>query len=138
MVLNLIVAALFSAVIMIFLLASPTRSETEKDRMQGFSHPDQPIQIKAGREFSIKLQSNPTTGYKWRLTRPPDGKVLLLVRSEYERPENAALAGSGGIEIWTFRALSPGKTSVTFQYIRPWEKVPPSKILTFRISVVTG
>jgi predicted secreted protein len=31
------------------------------------------------------------------------------------------LVGAGGKEVWTFKAVSEGKTEIALKYFRPWE-----------------
>ena len=90
------------------------------------------IEVEVGQEFAVTLESNPTTGYRWRLAEPLDSAALELVNSEFERPETD-LVGAGGEEVWTFRAKRRGETVVRLEYAQPWERdVPPaeSRVLT--------
>ncbi len=80
-----------------------------------------PRVVKVGQEFTIRLQSNATTGYKWQFAKPPDENFLKLLRSDYKHPASK-LVGAGGEEIWTFKALTEGKTTIELNYVRPWEK----------------
>ena len=75
---------------------------------------------KVGEEFSIPLESNPTTGYQWQLAYELEEGVLELIGSEYAPPASD-LVGAGGVEFWSFRCLAPGKTVIAFKYVRPWE-----------------
>ena len=86
------------------------------------------LQVKVGDTFVIELDSNPTTGYSWNLAKT-DLKIVEQVSREYKpRETTERLVGSGGREIWTFKATAKGKTTLTFQYARPWEKgVSPIK-----------
>jgi inhibitor of cysteine peptidase len=94
-----------------------------------------PIAVRMGSRFSVTLDSNVTTGYKWQLARPVDGKVLKLIGSTYNAPEDGRV-GQGGTETWTFEAVGKGKTKFTLNYVRPWEKnTPPAKTQSFDIDV---
>jgi len=69
------------------------------------------------------LEANHTTGFQWQLANNSDGAVLELADYEYE-PSEAALAGiygAGGQEVWTFKALKTGKSTITLEYSQPWE-----------------
>jgi inhibitor of cysteine peptidase len=79
-----------------------------------------PITVTTGQQFSVTLASNATTGYKWDLAKPLDPKALTLVTNEYVRP-TTRLVGAGGKEVWTFKAVSEGKTEIALKYFRPWE-----------------
>lgn len=94
-----------------------------------------PMEVEAGQEFNIEMDSNPTTGYRWELGNPLDEKVLHLAGFHYIR-ENTALAGSGGKEQWTFKAVGPGRAKIQLQYVRPWEEdTPPAKEKTVEVIV---
>jgi inhibitor of cysteine peptidase len=46
------------------------------------------------------------------------------------------MVGAGGTEIWTFRAVRKGKTTLTLGYVRPWEKgIAPVKTVSWPITV---
>ena len=79
------------------------------------------VKAKAGNSFSIKIESNPTTGYSWQLASPVYGKLVRHVSNKYY-PAKTGLVGSGGVEIWTFKAIKRGNTRIKFKYVRPWEK----------------
>ncbi|MDI6761179.1 MAG: protease inhibitor I42 family protein [Candidatus Brocadiaceae bacterium] len=99
------------------------------------SAPDNAIEVKVGRDFVITLESNRTTGYQWQLAQPLDGTVVELVGSEYKAGESK-LIGSGGSEVWTFRAVGAGKTRIAFKYTRPWEKdAPPAREVSVNVVV---
>ena len=80
--------------------------------------------MKAGEQFAVTLEANPTTGYRWRLSRPLDSKMLKF-RGQGYMPIETELVGSGGIEVWVFKALRRGKTILSFEYVRQWEKGEP-------------
>jgi predicted secreted protein len=89
-----------------------------------FTDPTQPIQINSGQLFTIVLDSNRTTGYQWQLANPVDPSILQKVNNIYKAPETNQ-AGAAGKEVWTFKAVGKGKTTVEFHYVRPWEKTTP-------------
>ncbi len=96
---------------------------------------DNAIRVKAGKEFVITLNSNLTTGYQWQLTKAVNKEYLILVGLQYIA-KKTRVVGSGGKEEWTFKAVKPGVTSVSFQYVRPWEKkVPPAKTKKFSVII---
>ena len=78
------------------------------------------ITVPAGREFVISRDANPTTGYQWRLGTPPDAQVVTLVRDEYQ-PAPDPRPGAPGVQVWTFKAVGAGTTTLVFEYARPWE-----------------
>jgi len=94
-----------------------------------------PITVTTGQQFNVKLASNRTTGYKWDLAKPLDAKLLTLVTNEYARP-NPQLIGGGGNEVWTFKAVSEGKTEIALKYFRSWEtNVEPARKTNFVVVI---
>lgn len=88
--------------------------------------------------FSIKLKSNPTTGYSWYLRRY-NTNVLQPVKHSFEPPENSKLLGAPGYEIWTFRVKPDGfkvpmQTKIRFVYARSWEINDQGKQLVFQVT----
>jgi inhibitor of cysteine peptidase len=79
------------------------------------------IEVEKGSEFAIVLDSNPTTGYQWKLAAPLDEGIVILESTEYEEPDTE-LIGAGGEEKWTFKAQGLGDTTISFIYVRPWEE----------------
>lgn len=79
--------------------------------------------VNVGESFDIKLAENPTTGYRWALTRLPENFYLL---SDYYVPNQPMMAGSGGNHYFTFVAVKP-KTEGTFDFymLRSWEPFNP-------------
>jgi inhibitor of cysteine peptidase len=99
--------------------------------------PGTPITVKVGQEFTITLHANATTGYQWSLVGPPDPARVALVGtgSRYVRTEGDA-PGSGGVEIWTFKAVGAGQATITLLYSRPNDpNVPTGAKETFTVDV---
>lgn len=100
------------------------------------------LEVGAGKEFNIELNSNITTGYAWRLAEPIDENMLKLINRQYvnldyPKPEDTneeELLGRPGKEIWTFKALKVGTTKILFKYDRPWE---PDSISEYTVYTVT-
>jgi len=100
-----------------------------------FSDPAVPVTVKPGKEFSLVLDSNRTTGYGWSLDGSVDKSVVKLIGSDYRQP-STKLVGAGGADIFTFRAVRKGKTVVFLRYARPWEKgVEPVRRAAFTVIV---
>jgi len=97
----------------------------------------QRVRLYAGDILTVKLESNPTTGYRWELVEPADEKVLKLLDQRYEQsPVEKGLVGAGGVETWRFRAVGRGSASLKLEYIRPWEKsVVPAKAFSLQVVV---
>lgn len=88
-------------------------------------------------KFTIKLRSNPTTGYSWFL-REYDANIMQPLKREFVQGDKK-LIGASGYELWTFKVKSSGftvpqQTSIRFSYARPWESAESSSQVVFHIS----
>lgn len=94
------------------------------------------VAVESGQFFTVELESNPGTGYKWNWQLKPDPALVKLER-EIHRPRSceARLIGGGGVDVWTFRALMPGYTALELEYRRPWENKPPQARFTLEIAI---
>jgi predicted secreted protein len=93
------------------------------------------VMAEEGKEFTVRLSANRTTGYQWRPAGSLDERIVRLVRSEYVVFDPGRVGG-GGEEIWTFLAAGRGDTEITMEYVRPWEKGQhPVKTATIKVSV---
>ncbi|MCM8757074.1 MAG: protease inhibitor I42 family protein [Candidatus Omnitrophica bacterium] len=90
--------------------------------------------IKRGEIFSIEVSSNPTTGYTWEKSQAYSTKRLRFLHWDY-LPSPEPLLGTGGKEIFTFQALSPGQAKIAISYRRVWEKTKPLRRLSFIVTV---
>jgi predicted secreted protein len=108
----------------------PAAPEGNQSAM-AFEDPGVPIKIFPDEEFSIALASNPSTGFRWKMTLPEEQKIVKLLGSEHVTSQEV-MPGVPGEEVFTFRALAPGETKIDFVYERPWEAktAPTRKIFT--------
>jgi predicted secreted protein len=85
--------------------------------------PGEPISVAQGRNFTITLRSNPSTGYSWEPQF--DRTALSLVDSVFvSDPNPHNLVGVPGSQVFTFQGLAKGTTTITFN------NVSPSQIVT--------
>src|SRR3712207_576029 len=57
--------------------------------------PDTPLEVEVGERFDIVVESNPTTGYEWRLIEPSDETVVRLLEQDCQG-DVPMTVGSGG------------------------------------------
>jgi inhibitor of cysteine peptidase len=96
------------------------------------------MKVTAGQDFTISLQSNPTTGYQWQLDGPLDEKVVKYVSKEYKADQSGGTenVGAGGVEVWTFKAVGKGGADIKMKYVRPSEKgAKPAEQRVFKVTV---
>ncbi|MFH1386308.1 MAG: protease inhibitor I42 family protein [bacterium] len=100
-----------------------------------FAADNKTVKVKIGKPFTLKLKSNPTTGYIWHLADLPKNSAVRLVSIKYI-PARPGLLGSGGEESWCFQAIRKGETPIKLSYMRCWEKdTPPIEVRTYKAIV---
>jgi inhibitor of cysteine peptidase len=77
-------------------------------------------QTSVGSTLTVTLCSNATTGYKWlEQAQVADASIVQQADHKYNAP-TSNLVGAAGAEIWTFKALKKGTTTITNEYGQPW------------------
>ena len=100
-----------------------------------YTSSNQPIEVKIGEQFTITLDSNPTTGYKWEASF--DQSSLKLVKREYKQDASKpGMVGVGGKEHFIFEGIKAGDAQIKLTYKRPWEQQPAdAKVMTFTVKI---
>ena len=86
-------------------------------------HIDVVMHAVVGEELTVTLGSNPTTGFRWSEFAEISDETIVqqtshkYVGKEYEVPPPP---GTSGEEVWTFKALKKGTTTISMEYSRPW------------------
>ena len=102
--------------------------------MPALTDPAQPISVKAGDTFMIVVESNPSTGYHWEMIGPLDDIHLELVSREYTASE-PVMPGSGGVEVWTMKAVSAGEALFVLGNYPPGEGASYEQEVQFTINI---
>jgi predicted secreted protein len=100
-----------------------------------YTDPGKTIRLQTGDEFSIELESDPSTGFNWVLTEQLKSSVVRMVRVSY-RPPDPPVPGTPGTDVWAFRATGPGTAEITLGYVK--QSVTPSETAeerTFTVEV---
>jgi len=97
------------------------------------------VKLEQGQILVVTLESNPTTGYSWEVVEIQESILEQMGEAEFKSSQTGEppLVGVGGWEIFRFKAISAGQTTLQLVYHRPWEEdVEPLK--TFSIQVVVN
>jgi inhibitor of cysteine peptidase len=87
---------------------------------QNQPHIDVVMSTVLGGELTVTLGSNPTTGYQWSEDAEiSDESIVGQTNHEFIAPETDE-PGTPGEEVWTFKALKRGTTTILLEYIRSW------------------
>jgi inhibitor of cysteine peptidase len=99
---------------------------TEKDNGSQF-------ELKKGDVLTLRLESNPSTGYSWQIAGNDEKLMELMGKPTSETPERKLIVGGIEYEIFRFRALASGTNVLELCYKRIWEK-EKEPLKTFRIT----
>jgi len=91
------------------------------------------ISIKVGGIYTIDLEENSTTGYKWHcnITNPS----IVGIESEKFIPPSGNRIGAPGEHVWIIKGLKPGTTEIVFKYYRDWEPDKIKKMIVYKVFV---
>ena len=98
--------------------------EVSCDEFNNNHHIEQMLQVRPSETFEVKLCSNPSTGFRWSEEAQINDSAVLeqgdheLIGPEREPPPPP---GTPGQEVWIFKALKEGSSTIFFEYSRPWE-----------------
>jgi uncharacterized protein YggE len=92
------------------------------------------VMAMAGEDFSVTLDSNPSTGYHWEVSSITNSQLVRFANSEFVQADSDLL-GAGGKEILTFQALKEGKTTIVLDYVRSWDKDNPADTYVIHVTV---
>jgi inhibitor of cysteine peptidase len=93
-----------------------------------------PIEANVGDTFTIRLESNATTGYEWTIEVPAGGTVQL-VSDTYEAPDSD-LVGAGGFQVFELQATASGEAVLSLSYAQPFDpESEPADTRTFNVTV---
>jgi len=91
------------------------------------------IEMTTGDSLTMRLESNPGTGFEWEVTVADDA-VVALTSTTFEPGQDDE--GTPGRDAIVLTATGPGQSEVTFDYRRPWEtEVEPEQTLTIVVAV---
>lgn len=126
---------IFVFLIIMFLFTSCGGKSESQEKNLDVSDPAKILEATAGSEFKIVIDSNPSTGYHWELGDDLDETILKFVSKGFNNGGLSA-PGSGGRDVWIFKALTAGATHITLEYYSPSnELAEPQQKVTFTVTV---
>ncbi|MFC1893683.1 protease inhibitor I42 family protein [Chloroflexota bacterium] len=75
-----------------------------------------------GDTIIVKVGSNPTTGFTWPdIVQISNQDIVRQTDHKFVSPGQTAVPGASGKDVWTFKALKTGTTTISMGYSKPWE-----------------
>jgi len=127
MKLKLILVGVMAAISLSLFACSPTPKqasvEVSCDDFMKLQHISEEVEVAVDGSLTVTLCSNPTTGFQWESPQITDQTVLEQVDHKLVMPESEPPPppGTPGQEVWTFKALREGTSTISMEYSRPWE-----------------
>lgn len=121
-------------------VAADDGTDSSEDELRTFTLTERDngrtVHINAGQSLTLKLASNPTTGFDWDVTRTD--RTFGYPKESFSASSGAV--GSGGTKkmVWSTRGPLDmrGTHQVTLEYHRSWEtSTPPAKTFHFTVIV---
>ena len=118
---------ILTCTVLILLLCVPSCTtgasvEVSCDDFMQQKHIGKEVAAAVGDSFTVTLCSNATTGFQWsESAQISDQTVLQQTGHEFVSPEAEDIVGAPGKEVWTFKALKKGTSTLSVEYGRPWE-----------------
>lgn len=93
------------------------------------------VSVKRGAELNVILDGNASTGFQWQ-TPTRYAPVLSPIGERIFVPKGDPRAvGSGGMNIFRFRAEQAGQLTMQFDYKRSFETLPPARTVRYTVTV---
>lgn len=96
---------------------------------------EQVVSAKTGKQFSVQLEGQLSTGYSWKLMEIPS--AFKVIREDVI-PQKNERDMTGGFEIQEFilSSAEKGEYTLTFNYAQHWKKKPEFvKTVTVKVKV---
>ena len=94
------------------------------------------IEVGAGDQFEIRLDSNPSTGYSWEVAEMTTPDLVVLERRTHVAADTD-LVGAAGTDVFVFTAVG-GAGILRLEYIRSFDDpIVPERVAEF-IVIVDG
>lgn len=124
----ILICAMVTISLCLFACSSTTNEVSVEASCNDFydrQHISKKVEVAAGDSFVVTLCSNPSTGREWEPPQVSDKTILSLTDHERVGPETEGdrppAPGTPGKEIWTFKALKKGETTISMEWSQPWE-----------------
>lgn len=92
---------------------------------------EESLTVKKGQNFSIKLDSQLSTGFSWKAV---EISPMIKLKNEKIKTEESDKTGGIDIQEFIFTPLKTGKATLVFKYGEHWKK-DPKFIKTFTVNL---
>ena len=124
---NLILTCTMVAVLLCLVACSPATKqvsvEASCDDFMEEQHISKEVEVAVDGSLTVTLGSNPaSTGFLWsEAAQIGNQTVLQQTDHEFVPPEQTGVVGASGQQVWTFKTLKKGESTISMDYSRSWE-----------------
>lgn len=95
------------------------------------------IIVNPEQEIVLELSGNITTGYSWEFVTEESASGIVEELENNYKPDEAPRGrlGVGGVSLYRFRVLKPGKVVIMARYYRPWQAYNPETDKSVKIVI---
>jgi predicted secreted protein len=97
------------------------------------SLPTKIIEVVAGKDFTITVRTGLSPDQHWEIAQELDPNIVAYVWKDHV-PDDPNKPEASGRDVWRFKAVSPGETTISLGYYTGMEETT-QKILIFNIVV---
>ncbi|PXX64254.1 inhibitor of cysteine peptidase [Nocardia tenerifensis] len=117
--------------------AAPTSGQDPAPVTATEADDGQERRVAVGQTLVVTLPANPSTGYMWQIAGLDTNLLQAQGDPGFKPDPNVPVApGSGGGSVWTFVGKAPGITTLSMDYLRPWEQgIEPAQKFSLTIKV---
>ena len=108
--------------------------EVSYDDLQNQKFITRDITLAVGDTLKVILASNGSTGFSWTTEAQVSDSTVVQQTSHESVGATTGRLGAWGTEVWTFKAVKAGATTIATDYGRPWEG-GAKMVWTFRAKV---
>ncbi len=131
----LVLSRFFIAVLLGLAIASCGSNDEGGVRVLTDDESGSEIELEAGEQFEIHLESNPSTGFTWELSAMTTPDLVDLDDKSYVGPDSD-LIGAPGTEVFLFTAGDEAGGILRLEYIRSFEDASiPERVVEFIIRI---
>ena len=120
---GIVIGIVFAIIIPLILVGFTTNATDEFD-----------VDIRLNKSFTVKLPTNPSTGYRWYWEKGVGTRIVDSLRRKYIG-DQPARPGTGGEDCWTFKGIQKGTCTLHFVYKRPGLGQSPAQTKAIHVRV---
>lgn len=128
------------ALVLVMVVAAGCGSDSDGDEVIGIvvteADTTAQIAVTAGEQFEVRLESNPSTGFRWEIAAMSMPRLVELVSRGFVDEADDDVVGAAGTEVFVFEVADSGAGILGLEYIRSFDDPPvPERIVEYIVRI---